>query len=73
MTYDDFKNHLTAEMKYEEIVTTFGKPVNDIGSGIHIYVYKLKDLTEVWIGYAAVIMYAKHIDGNQNELHVLIA
>ena len=72
LTYDDFKNHLTSEMNYEEIVKTFGEPAKDIGSGIHIYVYELIDSTEIWIGYTDKILYAIHVDENQQELHSLI-
>ncbi len=72
LTYDDFKNHLSSETDYTEIVKTFGEPATDIGSGIHIYVYELTDLTEIWIGYTDKIEYAKHVDKNQSELHILI-
>jgi hypothetical protein len=72
LTYDDFKNHLTSEMDYDKIVRSFGKPSKDIGSGIHIYVYELNDLTEIWIGYIDEIVYAKHLDENQQELDILI-
>lgn len=58
-------------MKYESIVPIFGKPDRDIGSGIHVYVYELKDSTEVWIGYLDMILYARHVDKDQNILHTL--
>ncbi|MDD4921966.1 MAG: hypothetical protein PHS30_05755 [Bacteroidales bacterium] len=51
-------------MDYDSIVATFGEPSKNIGSGIHIYVYTLIDSTEVWIGYADRIQYAKHMDEN---------
>ncbi len=34
--YQDFKDSLKIEMNYDTIVTTFGEPKKDIGSGIHI-------------------------------------
>lgn len=71
LSYRDFKE-LTPEMKYETIVDKFGRPDKDMGSGIHIYVYKLADNTEIWIGYTDVILYARHMDSQQNLLHVII-
>ena len=50
----------------------FGQPDKDLGSGIHIYVYKLDDATEVWVGMTDKIVYAYHVDQNQNLLKVLI-
>lgn len=72
LTFESFVNHLTPEMRYQEIVKTFGDPARDIGSGIHIYVYELEDQTEIQIGYTDAIIYAVHVDSNQKELHVLI-
>ena len=72
LTLNSFVDHLTAEMSYREIVKTFGDPARDIGSGIHIYVYELKDQTEIWIGYTDAIVYARQMDGDQQELQVLI-
>jgi hypothetical protein len=70
-TYEDF-THLKPEMKYDSIVAQFGKPDKDVGSGIHIFVYELKDGTEIWIGYTDMILYARHMDSQQNLLHVII-
>ena len=72
LTISDFENNLKSEMNYEAIVSIFGEPPKDIGSGIHIYVYQLKDLTEVWIGYTNQILYARHMDQNHNLLEALI-
>jgi len=57
----DFKESLKPEMNYQAIVDVFGKPDKDIGSGIYIYVYTLKDSTEIHIGYTHKILYARHI------------
>ena len=59
-------------MKYTDIEQTFGKPDEDKGSGIHIYVYKLKDGSAIWIGYTDKILYAKQMDRNRQLLHILI-
>jgi hypothetical protein len=71
-TYEYFKTHLTASMDYTDIKLVFGEPDDDIGSGIHIYVYILADATEIWIGYTDKIHYANHMDSNHQLLHVLI-
>ncbi len=59
-------------MNYRSITNKFGDPQKDIGSGIHIYVYPLKDGTQLWIGYTNYIMYAKQVDENGQVLQVLI-
>ena len=71
-TYEYFSTHLEANMNYSNIVSAFGEPEQDIGSGIHIYVYKLKDGTTIWIGYTDTILYARHMDSNQQLLHIII-
>jgi hypothetical protein len=66
LTYSYFKDNLKSDMKYNSIVAKFGEPSKDIGSGIHIYVFKLSDSTQIWIGYDGDrIMYAAHMDKNQ--------
>ncbi len=49
-------------MSYGDIVKRFGKPDEDRGSGIHIYVYNLSDSTEIVIGFTDKIVYARHVD-----------
>ena len=71
-TYEYFQAGLKADMKYNAIVDLFGTPDDDIGSGIHIYVYKLKDGTSIYIGYTDKIMYAKHMDASGNLIHQFI-
>ncbi|MBK9391905.1 MAG: hypothetical protein IPN68_17575 [Bacteroidetes bacterium] len=71
LTMSDFENHLIQNMTYESIVQKFGPPA-DIGSGIHIYVYKLIDSTEIWIGYTDRILYARQMDSNQLLLKTLL-
>jgi hypothetical protein len=59
-------------MIYNSIVAKFGEPSNDIGSGIHIYVYQLIDSTEIWIGYADKIIYVRHMDKNHQIIENII-
>jgi len=70
-TLDDFKNTLNESQDIETIFSKFGDPHDDIGSGIHIYVYELNDSTEIWIGYADRIMYVQHVDSDGNNLEQL--
>lgn len=72
LSYNDFEKTLKADMTYDLIIERFGQPTSDIGSGIHIYVYKLVDSTEIWIGYTDKIIYARHMDTKQQLLHTLI-
>jgi hypothetical protein len=71
-TYFYFREHLKSAMNFNDIVAKFGKPAKDIGSGIHIYVYPLADGTEIWIGYAGKILYAKHVDKNGQIIDSII-
>jgi hypothetical protein len=64
LNYAKFETELKFDMKYDQIVKTFGEPAKDIGSGINIYVYELVDKTQVWIGYAGKIMYARHMNAD---------
>jgi hypothetical protein len=71
-TIEYFRIHLKADMDFTAIQNLFGQPDADLGSGIHIYVYQLKDGTAIWIGYANKIMYARHIDGNNQLISNLV-
>jgi len=70
-TLDDFKDILSKPYDIDVIFSKFGEPHDDIGSGIHIYVYELNDMTEIWIGYVDDIWYVKHVDTNGNVLEDL--
>jgi len=70
-TLDDFRNTLNESQDIETIFLKFGDPHRDIGSGIHIYVYELNDLTEIWIGYTDRILYVQHVDSDGNLLEQL--
>jgi len=71
-TLDDFRDTLNESQDIETIFFKFGEPHNDIGSGIHIYIYELNDLTEIWIGYADEILYIQHVDSDGNFLEQLL-
>lgn len=71
-TLDYFSKNLDPVMQYNDIVTTFGNPDGDRGSGIHIYVYKLSNASEIWIGFTDHIHYARHLDSTGILLHTLI-
>lgn len=68
---DDFRKFASNSPDIDSIFYRFGEPVDDIGSGIHIYVYELNDLTEIWIGYTDHVWYVKHVDSNGNILETL--
>jgi len=67
-----FEQHLKADMTLENIRSTFGEPDNDIGSGIHIYQYILQDGTKIHIGFVDEILYARHVDANDQLIEILI-
>ncbi|MGE5520907.1 MAG: hypothetical protein ACM3VS_13330 [Candidatus Dadabacteria bacterium] len=59
-------------MTYNQGVAIFGQPDDDTGSGIHIYVYNLKDGTRIRIGYVSSILYARHVDSSSNLLDTIV-
>ena|SRR5215204_3590306 len=71
-TVEYFKLHLKMEMNYTAITQKFGQPDAEKGSGIHIYVYQLQDGTAVWIGYTDKILYARHVDNNDQLIATLL-
>jgi len=71
-TISDFQNNLKSEDTYDTLLKKFGSPSKDIGSGIHIYVYPLRDSTEVWIGYTDKILYARQVNKEGKILKELI-
>lgn len=70
-TIDDFKKILSEPYDIDSIFFKFGEPHDDIGSGIHIYVYELNDFTKIWIGYVDDIWYVQHVDANGNLIEEL--
>ncbi len=73
LTVENFESELTLETTYDQIVSAFGEPALDRGSGIHIYVYELEDDTEMWIGYVDQILFARHMDLDGNEIRTLLS
>lgn len=71
-TISFFEKNLSSEMTLREVKATFGKPDEDVGSGIHIFVYNLADGTNVLIGITDVLLYARHVDESGNVLQELI-
>jgi hypothetical protein len=71
-TINYFESHLKTDMNYENLERTFGQPDDDIGSGIHIYVYNLEDGTKVLVGFVDKILYASHVDENRKLIKTLI-
>lgn len=71
-TCSEFRKYLKADMDYNTFTSKFGLPSQDVGSGIHIYVYKLDDSTEVRIGYTNKIIYARHVDSDRVILDTII-
>ena len=68
---DDFRNTSNESQDIDTIFFKFGDPSDDIGSGIHIYVYELKDSNQIWIGYSDKILYVHHVDVKGNVLETL--
>jgi hypothetical protein len=45
----------------QQVMERLGTPDRDAGSGIHIYVYRLTDGTEVWVGSpGSEVWYVRH-------------
>jgi hypothetical protein len=72
-TMEYFMEHLEAGMSYEAMVSAFGQPDDDIGSGIHIYVYELSDGSSIYIGHDGNhLLYARHVNSAGQVLHNII-
>ncbi|MBS3922019.1 MAG: hypothetical protein KGZ37_02575 [Nitrosarchaeum sp.] len=71
LTLDEFTKILFETQDIDSIFEQLGKPHDDIGSGIHIYVYYLNDETQIWIGYTDEVIYVKHMDADGNLLDIL--
>ncbi len=48
------------------VFSDFGEPLRDIGSGIHIYEYKLDDSSIIRVGCVTKVLYVDHIQGKQS-------
>jgi hypothetical protein len=62
LTVDEFR-FIDADTTMQDVIARVGAPGRDIGSGIHIYLYRLKDGTLMWIGSpdASEILYVRHV------------
>lgn len=71
-SYEYFAAHINKNMSDKTVIKTFGQPDDDVGSGLHIFIYKLTDGTTIDIGVTDFIHYSNHRDANGHILHVLI-
>jgi hypothetical protein len=67
-----FQPYLTKQLTRLEAQRQFGPPDEETGSGLRIYVYRLDDNRELWLGFPgdAAITYArvKSADGSMTDL-----
>lgn len=66
ITLKEFKS-LKAGSPVSELFDRFGQPEKDIGSGIHIYQYRLPDDSLIQVGCVENIFYVDHVVGNKRE------
>ncbi|NJK77742.1 MAG: hypothetical protein HC944_01515 [Nanoarchaeota archaeon] len=64
LTLDAFTQLSFDTQDIDSIFEKFGEPHDDIGSGIHIYVYYLDDDSQIWIGHADQIIYVRHMNSD---------
>ena len=66
-------NRIKAEMTMDEVIKICGLPDDDIGSGIHIYIYQLSNGSTVRIGTPdrKRLFYVVHLQPNE-KAHYLI-
>ncbi len=50
----------------KKVFSDYGEPLRDIGSGIHIYEYKLDDGSIIRVGCVTTVMYVDHVQGKQS-------
>lgn len=67
---DKFRT-LRKGMSYEEMISIVGEPDHDIGSGIHVYLYRLPDGTEVIVGVGEGLMYVKQKISNDTYVDLI--
>jgi len=65
-TLKEFKSLKTGSA-VSELFERFGQPEKDIGSGIHIYQYRLPDDSLIQVGCVENIFYVDHVVGNKRE------
>lgn len=73
-----FQELLSADMDYNDLLSTFGEPTADINAewadadGLHIYQYALYDSTFVRIGFTDKIEYACLVDDHNNLIEDIL-
>jgi len=71
-TVEAFQPYLTRQLTPSEARRQFGPPDEETGSGLRIYIYRLDDSRELWLGFPgdAAITYArvKSADGSMTDL-----
>ncbi|MCR6638319.1 MAG: hypothetical protein NVV82_04820 [Sporocytophaga sp.] len=72
LSLSDFETKIKSDMDYYSMVEAFGKPTKDIGRGIHIYVYDLKDSTKMLVGFTDKVLYAKQINRKEEIVKDLL-
>ena len=69
---DDFTAGLTSDLTPALARQRFGAPSEETGSGLRIYIYRLADGRQLWLGFPgdAPIVYARvrAVDGSMVEL-----
>jgi hypothetical protein len=70
---EDFKRQLTRDLTPQSAEKVFGKPDDITGSGLIIYIYKLADGSEVWLGFPGFdkITYAWQKLPNGSTINIL--
>ncbi len=66
-----FAQRVDERMTEGDVRAVFGPPDRDIGGDVHIFVYLLEDGSEVWIGLADRVLYARNVDSDGNLIEVL--
>jgi len=72
LTLEYFKINLNRNMNRDSIEKVFGKPVEDLGSGLFIYQYNLVDSSSIFITFHDSILQAIYVGHKMKELKYLI-
>src|SRR6185503_15539447 len=69
-TLDDFEPHLTRRLTPALARAAFGSPDEETGSGLRIYIYRLREGDRLWLGFPGdrPIVYAKLQTGDGSVL-----
>jgi hypothetical protein len=68
----DFQPYLTSQLTAADARARFGRPDEETGSGLRIYIYRFDDGRRLWLGFPgdAPILYARleALDGTLSDL-----